>query len=98
MRVDFYFLAAVATAVMLGILSLFRGIEARIPTVFHADFAAPPRDAAMSEEEMRALAVEHRFTVASRLFPVSRRLICWLVAPTNRDKASNDSPRASRRA
>jgi putative Mg2+ transporter-C (MgtC) family protein len=64
--IGFYFPAMLATALTLGILSIFRWIESRIPAQFYAHFVVRfARGEAMPEPEMRRLLAEHRFTVAN---------------------------------
>src|SRR2546427_1152369 len=58
--IGFYFAAAVGTALALGTLSLFRWVEANLPTESYANFMVRfKRDAALSEAELRALVANH---------------------------------------
>ncbi len=64
--IGFYLPAALATVITLGVLSLFRWIEAKVPSMFHAEFVVRfARDAALPEAEMRGLVVTHGFTIAN---------------------------------
>jgi putative Mg2+ transporter-C (MgtC) family protein len=64
--VGFYFPAVVATALALGTLSVFRWVEARMPTQFHAQHMVRfPRDATMDEGALRTLLGEIGFSVAN---------------------------------
>jgi len=66
MGVGFYFPAAIATALTLGILSLFRWIELKMPIQsFHHFSVRFTRDAVMPEIELRELIGKHGFKVAS---------------------------------
>lgn len=64
--IGFYFPAGIATALTLGTLSLFRWIEARMPSQFYAHFIVRfPRDTVMSESDLRRMIGEHGFTIAN---------------------------------
>lgn len=66
MGIGFYFPAAVATALTLGTLSVFRWVETRIPTQFHAHFVVRfKRDGTLREPELRTLVARHGFTIAN---------------------------------
>jgi len=64
--IGFYFPLAVSVIITLGVLSLFRQIEARIPTqayyYFDVRFA---RAASMTEDALRALIERHGFSIAN---------------------------------
>ena len=61
--IGFYFAAVVGTVLALGTLSLFRWVEARLPTESYANFMVRyNRDAAMSEADLRKLVSAHGFT------------------------------------
>jgi len=64
--IGFYFPLVFTVAVTLGVLSVFRWIEARMPAqaYYHFDvrFARP---AAMAEPELRALVESHGFSIAN---------------------------------
>lgn len=66
MGVGFYFPAILATVLTIGILSVFRWLEAKMPqhsyAHHHIRFA---RNEVMTEAEVRALLVEHGFTVSN---------------------------------
>ena len=62
--VGFYFAAGIGTVLVLGTLSAFRWIEARLPTETYALFMVRfARDAAMSEGELRTLVKAHGFSL-----------------------------------
>lgn len=64
--IGFYFPAAIATALTLGVLSLFRMIEAKMPSQFYAHFSVKfPLDNAMPEAELRKMVGELGFTIAN---------------------------------
>jgi putative Mg2+ transporter-C (MgtC) family protein len=64
--IGFYFPAIVATVLTLGILSLFRWIENRIPVQFYAHFLVRfARHEAMPESDMRDLLRQHGFSIAN---------------------------------
>jgi len=69
--IGFYFAAAAGTVLALGTLSLFRWVEARLPTESYANFMVRfRRGDAISEAELRTLASGHGFS----LYNVSYRL------------------------
>jgi putative Mg2+ transporter-C (MgtC) family protein len=62
--IGFYFAAVVGTLLALGTLSLFRWIEARLPTETYANFMVRfSRDAAMPETELLKAVSAHGFSV-----------------------------------
>src|SRR3990170_6617427 len=62
--IGFYFAAVVGTLLSLGTLSLFRWIEARLPTETYANFMVRfSRDAAMPEAELLKAVAAHGFSV-----------------------------------
>jgi putative Mg2+ transporter-C (MgtC) family protein len=64
--IGFYFAATVATVLVLGTLSVFRWIEARIPMLFYAQLMVRfHRESALTEPQLRALAAQHGFTCAN---------------------------------
>jgi putative Mg2+ transporter-C (MgtC) family protein len=64
--IGFWFPGIFATAIALGTLALFRMIESRMPTQYHAYFTvAFARAGDMTEAQLRALLAEHGFTVAN---------------------------------
>jgi putative Mg2+ transporter-C (MgtC) family protein len=74
--IGFYFPAGFATILTLGVLSLFRYIESRIPAQFYAHFNLRfTRDEIMPEPEMRQLLDHHGFAIAN--------LNYWLDANAN---------------
>jgi putative Mg2+ transporter-C (MgtC) family protein len=67
--IGFYFPAAVATALTLGVLGLFRWIEAWMPSQFYALFHVRfPRDMIMPERALRDLVAANGFTIANLLY------------------------------
>ncbi|WP_342621188.1 MgtC/SapB family protein [Rhodoferax sp. GW822-FHT02A01] len=70
--IGFYFPAIVATILTVGVLSLFRVIEARIPSHHYAQhFLSFGRNDAMEEEEVRSMLQAHGFTIANISYRVS---------------------------
>jgi putative Mg2+ transporter-C (MgtC) family protein len=64
--IGLYFAAIVSTLLVLGTLSLFRWIEARIPMLFYAQLVVRfLRESALSEARLREVALEHGFTLAN---------------------------------
>lgn len=69
--IGFYFAAVIGTVLALGTLSLFRWVEARLPTESYANFMVRfRRDQPISETDLRRLVKEHGFT----LYTMSYRL------------------------
>lgn len=70
--VGFYAPAIAATVLTLGTLSVFRWIEAKLPSHFYAHhFIRFDRNNAMSEKEVRVLLNDHGFSVANMSYAVS---------------------------
>ena len=70
--IGFYFPAALATAITLGTLSLFRLIEAKMPAQFYAHHMVRyPRAQAMDETGLRALIADHGFSIANLSYRVT---------------------------
>jgi len=70
--VGFYFPAIIATACTVGILSIFRRIEDRMPSNFYAHHSLCfDRNNVMPEQEVRQLLTEHGFTVANMSYRIS---------------------------
>lgn len=64
--VGFYFAAAVATGLTLGVLGLFRLIEMRMPTNLFAQHVIRFRRSEVpAEDQLRALLAQHGFSVAN---------------------------------
>jgi putative Mg2+ transporter-C (MgtC) family protein len=64
--VGFYFPLAVSVILTLGVLSLFRWIEARMPTQAYYHFEVRfARTAGMTEDVLRALIERHGFSIAN---------------------------------
>jgi putative Mg2+ transporter-C (MgtC) family protein len=62
----FYYPSVVATVFTLGTLSIFRWIEARLPTKFYAHFTVRfGRDSTMPEEELRNMVTRHGFRLSN---------------------------------
>ena len=62
--IGFYFAAGVGTLLVLGTLSTFRWIEARLPTETYAIFMVrSARESAMSEDALRALVTSTGFSL-----------------------------------
>src|SRR5687768_10529994 len=63
--VGFYFPALLATGITLGVLTIFRWIEAKAPSIFYAHCVVRfARENAMSEDELRALIQGQGFAIA----------------------------------
>ncbi len=70
--VGFYFPAIFSTLLTLGVLSLFRRIEARMPSHSYAHYYIRfERHEAMTEEEVRKILTEHGFTVANMSYRIT---------------------------
>ena len=64
--IGFYFPAALALALTLGTLSMFRWIEAKMPSQQYAELTVQfARDSAMSEADLRELVSALEFTIAN---------------------------------
>jgi putative Mg2+ transporter-C (MgtC) family protein len=64
--IGFYFPAAVATALTLGTLSMFRWIEARMPAHYYAHYMVRfGKNSAMPVTQLRQLVAEHGFSIAN---------------------------------
>jgi len=92
--VGFYFPAILATGLVLGILSVFRWIEARLPSDSYAYHSIRfDRDNAMPEAEVRALLAEHGFSVANMSYRITSDGPCFeyrmTIRTTNPDNASH---------
>jgi putative Mg2+ transporter-C (MgtC) family protein len=70
--VGFYFPAVLATALTLGTLSLFRWIEAKMPTQSYAHhYVRFDRNGAMSEDELRELLKGQGFAIANMSYRIT---------------------------
>jgi putative Mg2+ transporter-C (MgtC) family protein len=70
--IGFYYPAVIATILTVGTLSLFRLIEARIPSHHYAQhFISFDRSDAMEDEEIRSMLEQHGFTIANISYRVS---------------------------
>jgi len=88
--IGFYFPAAFATILTLGVLSIFRWIESRITAQFYAHFAVRfTRDEAMAERAVRHLLADHGFTIANLNYRLDANLNLFeyrMVIRTNRSE------------
>jgi putative Mg2+ transporter-C (MgtC) family protein len=76
--IGFYFPAIVATVLTLGVLSVFRRIEARMPSHSYAHYSIRfGRTDAMSEEQVRAILARHGFTVANMSYRITDDGACF---------------------
>jgi putative Mg2+ transporter-C (MgtC) family protein len=76
--VGFYFPALLTTVLVLGILSAFRWIEARMPSESYAShYIRFDRHEAMPEEELRVLLAEHGFSVANMSYRITQDGPCF---------------------
>jgi putative Mg2+ transporter-C (MgtC) family protein len=92
--VGFYFPAILATVLVLGILSAFRWIDARMPSESYAHYSIRlDRNDAMPEAEVRALLAEHGFRVATMRDRITRDGPCFeyrmAIRTTNPDNLSH---------
>jgi putative Mg2+ transporter-C (MgtC) family protein len=72
--IGFYFPAVLATVLTLGTLSMFRWIEARMPSQLHAHHSVRFACAsAPTEADYRKLIAEHGFTIANLSYRVDKR-------------------------
>jgi putative Mg2+ transporter-C (MgtC) family protein len=73
MGIGFYFPAILATALVLGILSVFRRIEAWMPSESYAyHYIRFDRTQMMSEEEVRAFLAQYGFSVENMSYRITR--------------------------
>jgi putative Mg2+ transporter-C (MgtC) family protein len=70
--IGFYFPALVATGITLGVLTVFRWIEAKFPAVFYAQCVVRfARSGAMPEDDLRSLIASHGFALAELNYRLS---------------------------
>jgi len=70
--VGFYYPAILTTVFTLGILSLFRWFEAKIPSHSYAHYSMSfDREDTMSEDEVRDLLKKHGFTIANMSYHIT---------------------------
>jgi putative Mg2+ transporter-C (MgtC) family protein len=70
--IGFYFPAILATALTLGILSLFRKIEARMPSQSYAHhYIRFDRNDVLSEEKVRKIMTDHGFNIANMSYRIT---------------------------
>ena len=95
--IGFYFAAAAGTVLALGTLSLFRWIEARLPTESYASFMVRfKRGEAIPESELRRLVAEHGFSLRTmsyrlhgELDVLEYRTIVRTMQPANLERLSS---------
>jgi putative Mg2+ transporter-C (MgtC) family protein len=94
--IGFYFAAAAGTVLSLGTLSLFRWVEARMPTESYANFMVRfQRGAAVSEAALRELLGQHGFTLHTMSYRLHReaevleyRTVVRTMRPSNMERLS----------
>jgi putative Mg2+ transporter-C (MgtC) family protein len=94
--IGFYFAAVIGTVLVLGTLSLFRWVEARLPTETYANFMVRfRRDAPVTVSELGQLAAAHGFslhTMSYRLHSeqdvLEYRTVLRTMHPANLEKLS----------
>ena len=94
--IGFYFAAAVGTVLALGTLSLFRWVEARLPTESYAAFMVRfKRGEAISEAALRRLVDEHGFSLRTMSYRLhgeadvlEYRTVVRTMDPANLEKLS----------
>jgi putative Mg2+ transporter-C (MgtC) family protein len=70
--IGFYFPAFLATVLTIGVLAVFRWIEARMPNQWYAHHSISfARSKPLSEEQLRDLIKDHGFTVANMSYSLS---------------------------
>lgn len=70
--IGFYFPAILGTALTVGTLSLFRWIEAKLPSHFYAHhFVRFDRNNAMPESELKRFVMDNGFTIANMSYRLS---------------------------
>jgi putative Mg2+ transporter-C (MgtC) family protein len=70
--IGFYFPAILATALTLGILSIFRKIEARMPSQSYAHhYIRFDRNDVLSEEKVRKIMTDHGFNIANMSYRIT---------------------------
>ncbi len=68
----FYFPAVIATILTLGTLSIFRWIEAKVPSNFYAHHSISfKRDNVMKESDVRAILKSYDFTITNMRYRTS---------------------------
>jgi putative Mg2+ transporter-C (MgtC) family protein len=95
--IGFYFAAALGTLLALGTLSLFRWVEAKLPTESYASFVVRiRRDAALSESDLRKLVASHGFSMYNLSYRLhgeagvlEYRTVIRTMQPANLQKLSN---------
>ena len=71
--IGFYFPALLATLLTLGTLSMFRWIEARMPSQYHAHHTVRfPLAGAPAEDDYRTLIAAHGFSIANLSYRMDR--------------------------
>ncbi len=73
MGIGFFFPGILGTLLTLGILSLFRLIEDRVPRQAYAQYYVSfDRHKVMPEDQVRALAIDHGFEIATMSYRITR--------------------------
>ena len=101
--VGFYFAAAVGTVLALGTLSLFRWVEARVPTETYANFMVRfRRSEAIPYADLRKLVAEHGFSLHTMSYRLHRdadvleyRTVLRTMHPSNLERLSTTLSRNS---
>jgi putative Mg2+ transporter-C (MgtC) family protein len=99
--IGFYFAAAAGTVLSLGTLSLFRWVEARLPTESYANFMVRfQRGAAVSEAALRELLGSHGFTLHTMSYRLhgeadvlEYRTVVRTMRPSNMERLSSSLSR-----
>lgn len=95
--IGFYFAAAVGTVLALGTLSLFRWVEARLPTESYANFTVRfKRQDAIPEAALRKLVGEHGFSLHNMSYrlhgeevdALEYRMVLRTMQPANLERLS----------
>ena len=95
--IGFYFPVAIATALTLGVLGLFRWIEAWMPSQFYALFNVRfPRDMIMPEKQLRDLVGSNGFTIANLLYRLDDNGRYFEYRMTIRSKSRDDAGELAR--
>jgi putative Mg2+ transporter-C (MgtC) family protein len=76
--IGFYFPAILATALTLGVLSVFRRIEAKMPSQSYAHhYIRFDRNDVMPQDELMAILADHGFTVANMSYRITDDGLCF---------------------
>lgn len=96
--VGFYFPAIIATILVLGTLSLFRWIEAKIPSQYYTHhYISFGRDNVMPEDQLREFLIAHGFTIANMSYRIAGqgrtfeyRMVLQTTNPANNGRLATD--------